>query len=159
MSIIDTTRKGTDMDEIKSKSKVYIQTDSKNRITRCEGGYTIGNIQNIEEWIYIDEGDGDRYNLCQSHYFESGLYTEDGICRYVYEDGEARLRTEEEIEADRKAQSIRRADRDYEPGEYLTIEHTMYLVLLPILAGSQITIGTNVEATTVEAEMASLKEG
>lgn len=64
----------------------------------------------------------------------------------------------EEITGEPYAPRVLRADRDYEPGEYLTIDRTMYLVLLPILAGSQITVGTNVEATTVEAEMASLKE-
>ena len=84
-----------------NKSKVYILVDSENRILRCEGGYTISNIQNIDEWILIDEGTGDKYNLCQSHYFEGGLYTNDGICRYVFEDGMIRLRTAEEIEADK----------------------------------------------------------
>ncbi len=50
------------------------------------------------------------------------------------------------------------ADRDYDPGEYMTVDGTMYRVLLPILAGSRITIGTNVEATTIEAEMANLNK-
>ena len=48
-----------------------------------------------------------------------------------------------------------RADNDYEPGEYLTVEGTLYKVLLPIYAGSQITPGTNVEETNMEAEMAN----
>lgn len=83
------------------KSKVYIKVDENNRILRCEGGYTMGNIQSIDEWIFIDEGNGDRYNLCQSHYFEGGLYTEDGITRYKWDGEQTVLRTEEEIEADR----------------------------------------------------------
>lgn len=83
------------------KSKVYIKVDERNRILRCEGGYTMSNIQNIDEWIFIDEGMGDRYNLCQSHYFEGGLYTEDGIPRYKWDGEQTVLRTEEEIEADR----------------------------------------------------------
>jgi hypothetical protein len=82
-------------------SKVYILTDSQNRIVQCEGGYTLGNIADPEPWIFIDEGCGDRYNLCQGHYFEGGLYTEDGICRYIWDAGVCRLRTEEEIAADR----------------------------------------------------------
>ena len=86
---------------MEEKSKVYILTDLENRILRCEGGYTTSNISNIEEWILIDEGVGDKYNLCQSHYFNDGLYTEDGICRYVYENNIIRFRTEEEIELDR----------------------------------------------------------
>jgi len=82
------------------KSKVYIKIDENNRVLRCEGGYTMGNIENIEEWIFIDEGTGDKYNLCQSHYFEGGLYTMEGIPRYKYEDGVTVLRTDEEIQAD-----------------------------------------------------------
>lgn len=86
---------------MENNSKVYILIDSKNRILRCEGGYTMRNITNPEEWILIDEGTGDKYNLCQSHYFEGGLYTEEGICRYIYENGYYRLRTESEIESDK----------------------------------------------------------
>lgn len=86
-----------------NKSKVYIKIDSENRIIRCEGGYTMGNITNIEEWIFIDEGTGDKYNLCQSHYFDGGLHTVDGICRYLYlGDKKYRLRTDEEMEADKQ---------------------------------------------------------
>lgn len=87
------------MDEI--TSKVYIQTDTTGRILRCEGGYTTPS--DLTGWAQIDEGTGDKYNLCQSHYFEGGLYTSDGIPRYKLVDGEAIERTEEEIEADRDA--------------------------------------------------------
>ena len=144
------------MDEI--LSKVYTKTDAQGRILRCEGGYTMSNIDDVSEWIVIDEGTGDRYNLCQSNYFDGGLYTEDGICRYVYENGETRLRTEQEMEADRIAQSIRRADRAYEPGEYMTLDGELYRVALPIIKGTQITPGTNVEATTIEAVLANIEE-
>lgn len=82
------------------KSKVYIKVDETNRILRCEGGYTMGNIENIDDWICIDEGVGDRYNLCQSHYFDR-LYTEDGIPRYKWDGEKAILRSDAEIEADR----------------------------------------------------------
>lgn len=140
-------------------SKVYIQTDAQGRITRCEGGYTMSNIVDLSEWIFIDEGEGDRYNLCQSHYFENGLYTDDGIHRWVYEDEDVRPRTDAEMEADREASHIHRAARDFDPGEYMTVEGIMYRVELPILAGSIITPGTNVTATTIEAEMARLNEG
>lgn len=148
------------MDE-NSKSKVYIQIDSSNRITRCEGGYTMGNIDHIEDWIYIDEGDGDKYNLCQSHYFDGGLFTEDGIHRWAYEDGETRRRTNAEIEADRKEREKPQpiyAPQSYEPGNIMTINGIMYRVLLPIFAGTQITVGTNVEETTIEAELARINK-
>ena len=68
------------------KSKVYIQTDTEGRILRCEGGYTTP--ADLTDWIEIDEGIGDKYNLCQSHCFEDGLYTMDGIHRYKW-DGSA----------------------------------------------------------------------
>lgn len=84
-----------------TKSKVYIQFDASGRITRCEGGYTTP--ADLTGWVEIDEGLGDRYNLCQSHYFDGGLRTMDGIPRYKYADGKCRLRTDEEIEEDRIA--------------------------------------------------------
>lgn len=82
------------------KSKVYIKIDEKNRIIACDGGYTMSNFENVNEWIFIDEGYGDKYNLCQTHYFEDGLYTEEMVCRYKYENGVATLRSKEEIDAD-----------------------------------------------------------
>lgn len=81
-------------------SKVYILIDEKSRITRLDGGYSISNVD-IETWTLIDEGEGDKYNLCQSHYLDKSLMTDDGIYQYKW-DGENILeRTEEEIEADR----------------------------------------------------------
>ena len=86
-----------------TKSKVYIKTDAQNRIIRCEGGYTTP--ADLSGWIYIDEGTGDRYNLCQSHYFDGGTFTADGIPRYKLADSKPVLRSEEEIAADRDALS------------------------------------------------------
>lgn len=82
-----------------SVSKVYIQTDDQNRIIVCEGGYTTP--ADLTDWVQIDEGTGDKYNLCQSHYFDGGIYTRDGIPRYKLVDGVPVLRSEEEIAADR----------------------------------------------------------
>jgi len=83
------------------KSSVYILTDDQNRITRCDGGYTTP--ADLTGWIKIDEGTGDKYNLCQSHYFEGGLYTFDGIPLYKYTNGAVQPRTDNEIAADRAA--------------------------------------------------------
>ena len=83
------------------KSKVYIQTDTEGRILRCEGGYTTP--ADLTGWIEIDEGTGDKYNLCQSHYFDCGLYTMDGIPRYRWDGAAAILRTDEELDSDRAA--------------------------------------------------------
>lgn len=82
------------------KSKVYVLLDERNRVLRCEGGYTMSNIDDVSKWTYIDDGTGDRYNLCQSHYLDGGLYTMQGIPRYKYEDGVCVLRSEAELAAD-----------------------------------------------------------
>lgn len=87
--------------EFEMKSKVYIQIDTEGRILRCEGGYKTPS--DLTGWIEIDEGTGDKYNLCQSHYFEGGLYTMDGIPRYRWDGSAAVLRTDKEMEADRAA--------------------------------------------------------
>lgn len=71
------------MEEI--KSKVYVRTDERGRIIRCEGGYTAP--VDLSGWTEIDEGTGDRYNLAQSNYFPGGLYTADGIPLYKLQDG------------------------------------------------------------------------
>ena len=84
-----------------TKSKVYILTDEQGRVIRCEGGYTMQNIQNIEDWIFIDEGTGDKYNLCQTHYFDGGLYTDNFVPRYKWCGESVVERTKEEIETDK----------------------------------------------------------
>lgn len=81
------------------KSKVYVLLDERSRVLRCEGGYTMSNIDNIDKWTYVDEGYGDKYNLCQAHYFDQ-LYTEDGIPRYKYADSACVLRSDAEIAED-----------------------------------------------------------
>lgn len=84
-----------------TQSKVYIQTNAEGRILRCDGGYTTP--ADLTGWLEIDEGTGDRYNLCQSHYFDGGLYTMDGVPRYRWDGEKAVLRSEEELDADRAA--------------------------------------------------------
>ena len=82
------------------KSKVYALPDAEGRITRIDGGYTLSNIKDIENWVLIDEGYGDRYNLCQGNYLPGPLYDDRGICRYKLVDGEVQERTQEEMDAD-----------------------------------------------------------
>ena len=83
------------------KSRVFIKIDDNNIVTRIEGEYTLP--QDLTDWIQIDEGYGDKYNLAQTHYLEKGLTIDDGIYQYKYENEEVTERTEEEIEADREA--------------------------------------------------------
>lgn len=88
------------MNEVE-KSKVYVKLDEHSRIIGCEGGYTTPS--DLSDWVEIDEGYGDRYNLCQSNYFEKALRTYDGIPQYRLADGKPVERTHEEIESDRAA--------------------------------------------------------
>ena len=91
--------------EFEMKSRVYIRTDEQSRITRCEGEYTLP--ANLDGWTLIEEGPPcDRLNLAQSHYFDGGLYTMDGIPRYRWDGSAAVLRSEEELEADRAARPV-----------------------------------------------------
>lgn len=83
------------------KSRVFILTDDKNRVTRIEGEYTLP--QDLTNFIQIDEGVGDKYNLAQSNYLDKPLMTEDGIYQFKYENDQIVERTTEEIEADREA--------------------------------------------------------
>lgn len=86
------------------KARVFILTDDNNIVTRIEGEYTLP--QDLTDWIQIDEGYGDKYNLAQTHYLDKPLMTEDGIYQYKYQNGEVVERTAEEIEADREAVPI-----------------------------------------------------
>ena len=108
------------------KSKVYVYTDEKGRITRCEGGYTTENIKDFAGWTLIDEGNGDRYNLCQSHYFKGGLCTEDGIPRYKLVDGKPVLREDSEIQADIKEIPVIKS-------EFQILQETVDTIVLTML--------------------------
>lgn len=85
------------------KSKVYVLPDSSGYITRIDGGYTIGNITDPENWVLIDEGNGDKYNLCQGNYFPQPIITMGGAYRYKLVDGVPTECTAEEIAAQEEA--------------------------------------------------------
>lgn len=115
------------------KSKVYIKTDAKGRITRCEGGYTTP--ADLTGWTYIDEGTGDKYNLCQNHYFAGGLRTSDDIPRYKLADGKPILRTDKEIKADRAALPAPQpseAERRQADTDAMIVDHEYRLTILEL---------------------------
>lgn len=101
----ETANETIEMPDIKMpKSRVYAKLDEQNRILAIEGEYSLSNIQNFDEWTQIEEGEPcDRLNLAQSHYFEGGLYTMDGIPLYKWDGEQVVARGEDEIEADRAA--------------------------------------------------------
>lgn len=94
-------------------SKVYIKTDADGRIVSCEGGYTTPT--DLTDWIEIDEGTGDKYNLCQNNYFDDGLYTDDGIPRYEWNGEAAVLRSDAAIEQDRA--SVAQPEQPEQPAQ------------------------------------------
>ena len=85
------------------KSKVYVLPGSSGYITRIDGGYTESNITDPENWVLIDEGYGDRYNLCQGNYFPHPIITDGGAYRYKMVDGQPVECTAEEIAAQEEA--------------------------------------------------------
>ena len=89
-----------------AKSKVYALPNAADYITRIDGGYTIGNITTPEDWMLIDEGYGDKYNLCQSNYLPKPLMDERGVYRYKLEEGQAMERTQEEMDGDYAARPV-----------------------------------------------------
>lgn len=107
-------------------SKVYIQTDSANHITACEGGYT--SPADLTGWVQIDEGAGDKYNLCQSHYFEGGLYDKNGKPRYKYINGQAALCEYEPTLDELKADALERISGKCSAAIYsgVTVNGTRY---------------------------------
>ena len=77
------------------KSKVYIQTDTKGRLLRCEGGYTTP--ADLTGWTLIEEGAPcDRLNLAQSHYLDGPLYDDQGRPRYRWDGVNIRAVEDEE---------------------------------------------------------------
>ena len=80
------------------KSRVYVLTDSESRILRLEGEYSLP--ADLTGWTKIDEGNGDKYALAQSHYLDKPLY-DGAVLRYKLVDGKVVERTAEEIEADK----------------------------------------------------------
>lgn len=115
------------------RSRVYILTDAAGRITRVEGEYTLGSIADLSAWTLLEEGPPcDRLNLAQSHYFDGGLYTEDGVLRWKYEDGACALRSEDELSADRAATAAQTAPTEAEDLSALLVEHEYRLTLLEL---------------------------
>ena len=84
-------------------SKVYALLNAAGYITNIDGGYTIGNITTPADWVLIDEGYGDKYNLCQSNYFDQPIRTESGVYRYKLVDGKPVECTADEIAAQENA--------------------------------------------------------
>ena len=91
-------------------SKVYVLPDASGRITRIDGGYTMP--EDLTGWVLIDEGYGDRYNLCQGNYFPQPIMDDRGIYRYKLVDGKPVERTQEEMDADYVPPEVKPTDAE-----------------------------------------------
>lgn len=83
-------------------SEVYVKVNEQNYIVAIDGGYTKSNIQDINDWILIDKGEGEKYNFCQTHYLGS-LISPLGVYYYKLIDNKPIRRPTEEIIAEEKA--------------------------------------------------------
>ena len=77
--------------------RVFIKTDSKNRITAVDSEIFISDTSG---WMEIDRGDGDKFAHAQGNYFPKPIMNEKGIYRYKFENGEISERSEDEMAAD-----------------------------------------------------------
>lgn len=93
---------------MKEKSKVYAKIGKDNKIVGIEGGYTTP--ADLNGWVLIDEGEGDKYRLCQSHYLPKPLTDDHGIYRYEW-NGAVFERSQAAMDADR-------AEIEPEPTEF-----------------------------------------
>lgn len=77
--------------------RVFIKTDSKNRITAVDSEIFISDTSG---WVEIDNGDGDKFAHAQGNYFPKPIMDENGIYRYKFENGEISERSADEMAAD-----------------------------------------------------------
>ena len=68
---------------IEDKIKVFVKVDNNHEIVDVNSSVFIKEINN---WIKIDEGYGDKYAHAQSQYFEKALVNDDGTHNYKFED-------------------------------------------------------------------------
>lgn len=67
-----------------NKIKVYIKVNTNNEITDINSEIF---IEDINGWICIDEGYGDKYSHAQSQYFDNPIVNDEGKYNYLYING------------------------------------------------------------------------
>jgi hypothetical protein len=73
--------------------KVYVVVDNDSIINEINSNLF---IDNLEEWIQIDEGQGDKYSHAQGNYLDKGLMDMQSKYNYKLVDGKVVELTEEE---------------------------------------------------------------
>lgn len=85
------------MDFIIEPYKVYVKTDTENRIIAINSSAFIKDLNN---WIEIDSGYSYKYHHAQNNYLNKPLVEYRGIYIYKLVEGKPMERTQEEIDAD-----------------------------------------------------------
>ena len=76
---------------------VYVKTDELNRIVAVGSSAFLRDVNN---WVQIDDGYGDKYHHAQGNYFEQPLMDDRGVYRYMLVEGTVVERAQEEMDAD-----------------------------------------------------------
>lgn len=76
---------------------VYIRVDDAGRVVNINSSAF---LSNVEGWVEIDRGAGDRYQHAQGNYMPGPLFNSNGIPIYKLETGKIVNRTDEEMMAD-----------------------------------------------------------
>ena len=77
--------------------KVLVRTDDAGRVVDINSNAF---VQDIDGWVQIDSGHGDRYHHAQGNYLPGPLMDVRGVYRYKLEDGAIVERTAEEMDGD-----------------------------------------------------------
>lgn len=68
---------------MENKIKVYVKLDENKVITQINSSIF---LNDLTDWIEIDEGTGDKYAHAQGNYLEKGLTDEQGRFNYKYDE-------------------------------------------------------------------------
>lgn len=129
---------------------VYVQINIDSYVTAIESNAFLDDITN---WLKVDEGTGELYKYARVNYCPKGLTT-DGGYNYKLVDGAVVYAPQQEQPEDHNEMSSQEeffiASRKYVPGELISIQGRMYEVISIILAGGKINPGSNVQEITLE---------
>lgn len=76
---------------------VLVRTDEQDRIIAINSSAF---VTDVDGWVQIDEGDGDRYHHAQGNYLPMPLTDDRGVYRYKLADGHAVERTQAEMDGE-----------------------------------------------------------
>lgn len=138
---------------------VYVKTKENGYIVAVNSSAF---LNDLTDWIKIDEGYGDRYYHAQGNYFDQPIMDENGVYRYKLVAGAPVECTAEEIAAQERAfnrSPVPVAPRNIVVGEYVTVNGVLYEATMNTPNGETIIVGQNAVVTTVEEQLYKLTKG